>query len=493
MRKSIAFPGLRDIIASSNKAVPGTRIPSSPFEVAGVMWEVALYPYGAGESYANRVGVYLKLLDVTSRKEVDATFALNLRVLTEDWAAAADDNTDDVNDDTTRRGLAFRCGMTFCGADEAGESIGRCEDWGAHLFSTEELIAELEGNRACVAAVDLELDVWEQRPCKAGSSLAALQEQTKRLPRGSIRVGEVAVALSGGATAPPRAEAPYTCVPGVEYRILRIAAADGSPRFSVDISSEPDSTVYLLPTSKAARGDDEFAGELAGARPARGRNTVASILLDDDATGSSLPGAALLRKVLGEQQQQPDSGADEAGGPAVEATWGRGTKWPVGVPVSALPPLGSRLGFRALPDRLGYAIKTSGSVVLLLAFIALWPIWGGFAVSQLASAYAIPSRSMEATLRVGDVVLAEKLSRIANLPYASTQPSWQPCSSRMHHACLRMCRALRISRACLHTQVRGGRPGALLAAGRPQAARGRRRRAGWQPRSLRQARGRRGR
>ena len=43
------------------------------------------------------------------------------------------------------------------------------------------------------------------------------------------------------------------------------------------------------------------------------------------------------------------------------------------------------------------------------------PLWGGFLLSQLGSAYAIPSRSMEATLRVGDVVLAEKISRLAQV------------------------------------------------------------------------------
>ena len=36
---------------------------------------------------------------------------------------------------------------------------------------------------------------------------------------------------------------------------------------------------------------------------------------------------------------------------------------------------------------------------------------------QLGSFYAIPSRSMEATLAVGDVIFAEKVSRLVNLPY----------------------------------------------------------------------------
>ena len=57
-------------------------------------------------------------------------------------------------------------------------------------------------------------------------------------------------------------------------------------------------------------------------------------------------------------------------------------------------------------------------MLLLLVVIGASPLWGGFLLSQLGSFYAIPSRSMEATLSVGDVVLAEKVSRITNLPYA---------------------------------------------------------------------------
>mmetsp|Transcript_11678 Transcript_11678/g.38252 ORF Transcript_11678/g.38252 Transcript_11678/m.38252 type:complete len:204 (+) Transcript_11678:1037-1648(+) len=38
-------------------------------------------------------------------------------------------------------------------------------------------------------------------------------------------------------------------------------------------------------------------------------------------------------------------------------------------------------------------------------------------IEQLGSFYAIPSRSMEATLAVGDVIFAEKVSRLVNLPY----------------------------------------------------------------------------
>lgn len=291
VRTSISFPSLAEVCRDNDKAVPGTKLVSPPFEVGGSSWQVALYPYGVGDSYANRVGVYLKLAGKS--EEVDATFALQLQM--KPSHAAPDDPS-------TARGLRFQCGMTFCDAREAGESVGRCEDWGAHTIDSASFIEELLDNRACVAAVDVELRVWAERPCRAGSGFAALREQTERLSRGCVRVGEVTVALSGGATANTAGVGTpsYTCVPGIEYRLLRITSADGSPMFSgesllstvsppsplplpllmrshlpcgsplplisADASSEPGSTVYLLPTSKAARGDDETAGELAGAR-----------------------------------------------------------------------------------------------------------------------------------------------------------------------------------------------------------------------------------
>ena len=77
-RKSIPFPSLAESL--SHKAVPGTKLVLPPFEAGGSSWEVALYPFGVGDSYANRVGVYLKLAG-KSATEVDATFALQLQVM----------------------------------------------------------------------------------------------------------------------------------------------------------------------------------------------------------------------------------------------------------------------------------------------------------------------------------------------------------------------------------------------------------------------------
>ena len=58
------------------------------------------------------------------------------------------------------------------------------------------------------------------------------------------------------------------------------------------------------------------------------------------------------------------------------------------------------------------------------------PLWVGYGISQLGSLYAIPTRSMEATLRVGDVVFAEKSSR-----WLARRPLDRSAASRPRAAC----------------------------------------------------------
>ena len=54
--------------------------------------------------------------------------------------------------------------------------------------------------------------------------------------------------------------------------------------------------------------------------------------------------------------------------------------------------------------------------LLFALLLGLSPVCTSLAVSQAISAYAIPSRSMDSTLKVGDIVLAEKLSSLLHLP-----------------------------------------------------------------------------
>ena len=91
-----------------------------------------LYLFGAGESYADRVGVYLKRSGAGS--ETDASFEMKLQLLPPGGPAAYEDPA--VRGAECLRGLVFKCGMTFCDAREAGETTGRCEDWGAHVYPT---------------------------------------------------------------------------------------------------------------------------------------------------------------------------------------------------------------------------------------------------------------------------------------------------------------------------------------------------------------------
>lgn len=376
-RHTIPFPRsvLAKFLADSDGAVPGTRIESPPFESSGCRWQVALYPFGgnADKSFAYRVGIYLRLLP-SSNQEVDVTFALRLLMLPNTTF------TDDTNErESALRGINFRCGMTFCTPSEAGQSVGRCEDWGAHVYPTNLLLKELESREETVACVEVDMNIWDVRSCRRGASLSALIDQVQRLPRRSIRVGEVVVALSDGRLIEGASK--YVCAPGVEYRVMRLTGADGAGRFELH-PDEIDGKVYLLPTSRAARAEGRFdTNEDAMYRDLFGDDVVEST--------DSLPS-------IGKQED---------------------LIWPTPIPIAGLPKLGSRLSPAALPARLGFAARTSSFVVLMFVLLGASPLLSGYLLSQIGSAYAIPSRSMEATLRVGDVVLAEKLSRLSNLPY----------------------------------------------------------------------------
>ena len=67
-------------------------------------------------------------------------------------------------------------------------------------------------------------------------------------------------------------------------------------------------------------------------------------------------------------------------------------------------------------DALQQSGREGAISLLLTVLLALSPLLVGFVGSQFVSAYAIPSRSMDETLKVGDVVLAERLSTILHLP-----------------------------------------------------------------------------
>ena len=426
-RHTIPFPRgvLRKFIADTELSVPGTKIESPGFVANGCEWQVALYPFGgnADPSYAGRVGVYLRMIQQDgSRMEVDTSFTMALNVIPAAMVAVVGADVDAEAREEARRGAALIGGMTFCPAEEAGESVGRCEDWacrpahrtcgraacsasrlllthvwralaqGAHVYPSTLLLKELE-DEACVVAVDLELSVWEQRPCRQGASLAALADQVKRLPSGSIRVGEVVVSLGGGSSE-DEANAAYSCERGVEYRIVRLESSDGSARF--DLGPSDAGVAYILPTARAARGVGTF-----------------SQLFDsnEEEMAQKLGGGAELENA---QSWRRSPGG---GGEVVAERSPTAPRWPYAMPIDRLPPLSSRLGFRALPARLSYAARNNARLLLLFVVVGLSPLWGGFLLSQLGSAYVIPSRSMEATLRVGDVVLAEKVSRLVSLPY----------------------------------------------------------------------------
>ena len=111
---------LARFLADEETAKPGARIDAPPFDAGGSSWQVQLYLLGAGESYADRVGLYIKRLPSAASTEVDASFSMSVQMLPDPAAlevAPAERAADCL------RGNIFRCGMTFCDAREAGESV----------------------------------------------------------------------------------------------------------------------------------------------------------------------------------------------------------------------------------------------------------------------------------------------------------------------------------------------------------------------------------
>jgi len=380
---------LAKFLADEAKAVPGTRIDSPTFRACGHDWQVSMYPFGgnADPYFAGRVGVYLKLLQPadSGKIEVDASFSLTLRTL----PTAAAGQTE--HDASTQRGICFRCGMTFCDAAEAGNSVGRCEDWGAHVYPSDLLLRELEVIEGVEAMVDVELEAWDSRPSRLGASLLALYDQVQRLPLRRLRTGEVVVALSSSDST-----GGFRSIDGSEYRVMRLVSADGSACFD----STRAATAFLLPTNSKAREGGTFA-----------TNEASMMRVFYEVEGDQMTArdaAAILR--------ESSDGLFVGIEPSHDAAAGS-IEWPIAVPISQLPPLASRLGLRALPTRLRYALRTRARGLLLFLLIGASPLWVGFIASQFVSAFAIPSRSMEATLQVGDVVLAEKLSSRLGLPF----------------------------------------------------------------------------
>ena len=202
-RRTVPFPKrvLREYFEDPQ---PGKRIDSPPFVVDGSRWLVSLYPNGGNPSYDGLVGLYLRLLQPEGGSpltpsdaealttECDATFSLQLRA-----------------EDGEKLGSRFSCGMTFCCAAEAGEcelppsnprdlrrpavsrelsavlaAVGRCEDWGAHVYATTGLQYEVDEARE--VCVDVELSLWAQRPTQTGAALKSLAEQVCPAPAAGL-------------------------------------------------------------------------------------------------------------------------------------------------------------------------------------------------------------------------------------------------------------------------------------------------------------------
>ena len=106
-----------------------------------------------------------------------------------------------------------------------------------------------------------------------------------------------------------------------------------------------------------------------------------------------------------------DGGGRRAVDPADGARRARQhARWPVRAVAGALEVLASRFDPAAQPARVQHAALADGFAFLLTLALAISPLPIGFDASQFGSVYVIPTQSMAATLKVNDVVVAEKVS-----------------------------------------------------------------------------------
>ena len=353
------------------EAPAGRSLSSRPFECGGALWSVLLYPRGTDRRREGSVAAFLQLLgpgtegrgptatasQTSPPLEVDASFSISLGAPALPSGRASESWDWTMSECAT--GGVFRCGMTFAPRTETAESVGRAQDWGAHLANSARLA------HAGVDEIDVELTIriWRVSECRRGAALAAVLAQAAAPAswRRPLRLGEVLVPLPPAVGEPPLPEGVY---PGVEYRIIAIRGADSQPAFQLDYES------------------DAWTSESG---PADGPQAAVS--------SSSADAEVLLR---------PTASARDL------ADWQR-RPWPVAVRRRALPRLASRFDiWRATPARLGQLVRADAAGLALALLLGVSPLLlGGFA-SMFGSLYLIPSRSMEPTLLAGDLVLARK-------------------------------------------------------------------------------------
>lgn len=355
-------------------------------------FRILLYPRGrfAGSSSSSSTSsvrgtgpaaAYLRYIPDTYGDEVDISWKLRLV----DTTANSDADTHRQSEAEglpimTSGGLpksntTWSAAMTFCSEWEDIESVGRAADWGSSTWYAQNVCEALisgrlqaQGEMTVFAARSGESSFSLPRPggavkatweaaTKAGRAVGykdrdsdknGPQQQQQR----TFRVGEVIVPVDTVKDEGTRKLLEESFIfPGTDYRIMTMSDKYGTPIFSSeDVPIDEQKDVRLA-----------------------------------------------LRPCGWKTQQQ------------IWRTRGMTTDWPVEVPACRLSSSAlTRFNLATAFPRVVSTFQRDKTAVLLGVLLALAPLPGALIGRNFVSLYAIPSASMDPTLRRGDVLLVEK-------------------------------------------------------------------------------------
>jgi signal peptidase I len=386
---------ISSLVQSSDSSYVGTgdnEVPyciiSDEFYIDDEAFQILLYPCGRfvggsaslssgdGEKtiVSGAASAYLRYLPKKYGDEIDIAWKLRLR------SSKSPDTSEGNSRDTTylqistsgglpRSPDTWSAAMTFCHELEAVESVGRATDWGSSIwnanqvckvFKEEYIFAEGE---VCVFAKRSRESSFAW-PLFSKGGLGAVYktanqyhtpEQTKE--RRDFRVGEVIVhrKIPGLESDVERLEQQFI-YPGIDYRIMTMTDRNGVPIFT---------------TESLNTYEDKSKARLA------------------------------LRPCGWKLQQELWKG------------YGMRTDWPVEVNACDLAKVvTTRFNANSAIPRIVSAFQRDWRMYSLALAVAMTPIPLALIVRSFISLYAIPSASMDPTMKRGDLMVVEKFPGI---------------------------------------------------------------------------------